>query len=421
MMAKQASKDMTAQVEQLARANERLKAENSQLKTELREHPSPFAKGWRMLVISLCVLLATITLIAGNMLFWAGDTLVNNERYTKTVTPLLQDKVIQQAVADYTTAQLFKNVDVGQFIEEALPPRAGFLAAPLTTQLQNGTEKVLQNILASEKFQTIWANSNEQAHRQFIQSLKSSKGNGVIDLQLVYDQLSQNLSGTKLSFLASKQLPSNIGEVEVVNASWVPTARNVVNNIGWIKPIALIIIAAASALAIWLSHNRRKLVIILGSLFAGGMFASLVGFRITQSIVVARAEPAYQTAVEHVTQIITQLLITQTITLLLISLIIVLVAWLTGPYRSATLCRERVNLILSGKLHQALFSHGEWTITLWMGRYKRLTQWVTVAVIGIIMLLVRLTPKAVVIYGVIALLLVLAIETLAAPAKQFKR
>lgn len=420
-MARKVSKDMTAQVEELARANERLKAENSKLKTELHEHPNPFANGWRMLVIALCLAVATVVLIAGNILFWAGDTLVNNERYTETVTPLLQDQAIQQAVADYTTTELFANIDAEQFIEEALPPRAGFLAGPLTTQLQNGTEKVLREILASEKFQTIWANSNDQAHRQFIQSLKSSKGNGVIDLQHVYDQLSQSLTSTKLSFLASKQLPNNIGEIEVVNASWVPTARNVVNNIGWIKPLALFIVAVASGLAIWLSHNRRKLVIILGGLFASGMFASLIGFRIAQSIAVSKVEPVYQTAAEHAAQIISQSLITQTITLLLVSLIIMITAWITGPYRSAVVCRRRVNLLLSGKLHQALFNHGESSITLWLGRHKRLMQWLAVAGVGIVMLLVRLTPKAVIIYGIIAVILVLIIETFAAPIKESKK
>ena len=92
-MARQ-SKNPAKEVEALARANEQLKAENSLLKTELHDQPGVFAKGWHMVIIAICVAAATALLIVGNAAFWAGDTLINNDRYVKTVTPLLQDTAI---------------------------------------------------------------------------------------------------------------------------------------------------------------------------------------------------------------------------------------------------------------------------------------------------------------------------------------
>lgn len=416
-MASKTSKAAVEEVEVLARANERLKAENEHLKHELGEQPSAFARGWRGLVIGLCVALATALLIVGNLLFWAGNTLVNNDRYVEMVTPLLEDKEIQVAIADYTTVKLFENVNVDQVIQDALPLRAAFLAGPLTGQLQNATEKTLQRVLASDKFQTVWAQSNDKAHEQFISALKNSRGDGTIDLQNVYDRLSQSLSSTKLSFLAGKSLPVNVGTIEIVDASWVPQARTIVNNIDWIKPVALGGIAVASAIAIWLSHSRRRLIIVLASFFAGSMFVSLISFRIMRSIAVSQVAPNYQLAAEHATEIVTKSLVTQTATLLLISLLIVIVAWISGPYRTASATRQRINWLLSGQLHQALFSGNEPGFTRWLAAHKRRLEWAVVALTGIVLLLIHLSPTTVIVSAIIMTVLILLIETLATPQK----
>ena len=302
-----------------------------------------------------------------------------------------------------------------------MPPRAAFLAAPLSNQVKNGTEQALKKVLASDKFQTIWAQSNDKAHQQFIAAIKQSDGSGVINLQDAYNQLSQSLTSTKLSFLAGKSLPSNVGSIEVVKATWVPTARTVINNIGWIKPVTLVGVALFSAAAIWLSRNRRKMVIILGSFFSAGMLVSLVTLRASKAIIVNHTTPAYQTAADHAVHIISRTLVQQTVTLLLIGLVIVIAAWISGPYRLAATSRRRINLLLSGELHQALFGHHETAVTIWIKKHKLQLQWLSVALIAAVMLLVRLSPKTVIIYAVIALLLVVVIEVLAASDTKRKK
>ena len=57
----------------------RLKAENAELKSELTQRHA-FGKGWRLVVVGLCVAAATAFLIVGNILFWAGDTLINSQK-----------------------------------------------------------------------------------------------------------------------------------------------------------------------------------------------------------------------------------------------------------------------------------------------------------------------------------------------------
>jgi hypothetical protein len=420
MMAKKSSDNLSKKVEALSRDNARLQAENSLLRTKVGNQGHAFGKGWRMFAIVLSVALATTFLIVGNILFWAGGTLINTDKYSDTMSSVIKDPEVQKGVALYTTNKIFDNVDVAGTIQNALPPRAGFLASPLTSQVEKATNGVLLHVVSSDKFQATFVKLNTNAHDKFISAIKNSKSDGTINIQDVYNQLSESLQNTKLSFLAGKTLPTKVGSIQVVDAPWLPKARSIIDGIGWIKPVTLLLVALFSTLAIWLSKNRRKLVIILGSFFTISMLISLVSFRVVRSIIVSHAATQYQTAVDHAASIILHPLAVQTITLLLIGLLITVVAWISGPYKAAQNVRGRLDTLLSGKLHQAVFSK-ENAFTLGVAQHKRMLQWLSVALVAIIMLLVTLSPGLVVKYGILIVVLVLIIETLAAPHSRRSR
>jgi hypothetical protein len=407
-----------AQLKVLREANQKLLAENKQLEGRLEKE---FGKttipssALRKLAIILCVAAATAILVVGNIFFWAGNTLINTDRYVETVQPLLKDAAVQRAVADYTTTQLFKQVDVNQVVQDALPPRAQFLAPQLTSQLQNATDKTLQKVVAGDKFQAVWVNTNRTAHERLIGSIKNSTGDGVINLQDVYASLSQNLAGTRLSFLIGKSIPENIGSITVVDAPWIPKVRMVINDIGWLKPVSLLLVAAFSAAAIWLARNRRRVVIGLGVTVSASMAALLVAIHITKHMAAAQAAPAYQTAAEHAANIIARPLVLQTITILLLGLLVVLVGWLTGSYRSASFLRDGFDKYFTRPVHRTLFGQQESTLTRFVARYRQPIEWAIVAVIGFVTVMVRLSPKLVGLYALLMLLLICVIETLAAP------
>ncbi len=419
-MAKQSSGDLSKEIESLARDNQRLKAENSLLKTERGRHQPTIGNGWRMFAIGLSVALATACLVAGNILFWAGDTLINTDKYADTMSAVIKDQEVQKGLALYTSKQIFKNVDVPGVIQNALPPRADFLAEPLTDQVEKATDTVLLRVVSGDRFQNTFIKLNTSAHDRFITSIKNSKSDGTINLQDVYDQLSNSLQNTKLSFLANKTLPAKVGSIQVIDAPWLPKARAVINNIGWIKPVTLLLVAIFSAVAIWLSRNRRKIVIILGSFYAISMLISLVSFRVVRSIIASHANPQYQLAVDHAAKVILHPLAVQTTTLLLVGMLIAIVAWLSGPYRAAAAVRQRLDRLLAGKLHQAIFSR-ENVFTLLISAHRRLLQWLAVALVALIMLMVTLSPALVVKYAILLVILGLVIEILAAPYSKPKR
>lgn len=394
---------------------EELAAENQRLKAELTHGSKKSAAGfWRSMTIALCAAVVVATLIIGNVVFWAGNTIVNSDKYVQTVQPVLQDAAVQSAIADYTTTQLFKQVNVQQTVQNALPERAAFLAPQLTSQLRGATDATLQKALASQRFQTVWANTNQTAHDKLINGIKYSKGDGVVSLQNIYDSLSQNLKDTKLSFLAGKSLPQNIGNIKVVNASWVPKARFVINSVGWLKPVSLLLIAVFSAAAIWLAKRRRTVVILLSGLASLSMIAMLIAIQLVRHAVALQAPAAYQTAADHAAGIILHPLMVQTIAILCVAIIIKIAAWVTGPYKPAAATRRLVDRWLTAPIHNVIW-HRENGLTNWFRSYKTGLQWAAAAAVAIISLLSELSPKEVIWRALIMLFAVLVIETVAAP------
>lgn len=418
-MAKDDKTTLVHEIEELSRDNEKLKEENIHLKDELGHQPARRPAVWRSLAISICVLLATVSLIAGNVLFWAGNTLVNSDRYIQTVQPLLKDSAIQAAIADYTTAKLFNQVDVTAVIQQALPPRADFLAPALTAQLKNATGKTLQSVLASNRFQSTWVNVNRTAHDRLISSLKNSNSDGVVNLQDVYDTLGKSLDGSKLSFLAGKDLPKNIGSITVINAPWVPKARFVVNSVGWLKPVSLLLVGIFSAAAIWLSRRRRATVITIGAFISIGMIASLLGAQAVRAAFVAKAAPAYHTAAEHAGNIVLHHLVVQSLAILCIGVAISLIAWITGPYSYASWLRRAVEKWATSPLHRLIWTR-ENDLTHWLASYRQGIEWGIVGAVAILTLLSEISPREIIWRTVLILLIVLVIETIAAPRNSKK-
>lgn len=392
--------------------NKRLATENATLKKQLS---SSSHRLWQKIVILICVALAGALLVTGNILFWAGNSLVKEDRFVATTSPLIKQPEIQQGIALYATNKLYENVDIEQEIQNVLPPRAEFLAPSISGQVRNATQSSLEKILANEKFQDTWTSTVTKAHSRIINYVKNYQGNGTISLNDVYQSLSKQLEGTKLSFAANKTLPSSVGSITLIQASWLPAAHNLVTNIDLYRFLAILIVMVASALAIWLARNRRKMVIGLGALYSVLMAISLLSIRIFQQSIPAKVASEYQPAVKTAVNIITQPLIIQTRTILLLSILTMIVAWLTGPYKVAVTVRERIQTLLEGKVHQAVFAK-ENAFTRWVGRYKRVLQWAAVLVIAIVMLFfVQLSPKLVVLYGLLMLAIALVVELLAAP------
>jgi hypothetical protein len=179
-----------------------------------------------------------------------------------------------------------------------------------------------------------------------------------------------------------------------------------------------LLFVVCGGLSIFMSWNRRRGVLRLALFSAAALFITLIAIRITREIIASKAQDQYAEAVRRIAQIILHPLAVQTATILVALLVIAVVAWLVGPGRYASVVRDRVRLLFAGKLHGALFGQRENVFTIWVGAHKHIIEWFIIGVIAILLLVNRLTIKALVAYLVMALLLVLVVELLGAPERQ---
>ena len=402
---------------QLQAENERLQAEIERLKRTLVPTPAaPPRRSWRSVLAVLFALLAVLLLAAGNVLFWTGNTVVKNDRFTSSVAPVIRNHSVQTALASYTTTQLFKNVDVDAAVQNALPQQAAFLAPSIADQIQTRTESTLQKVAAAPKFQDTWNRILSGAQAKFIAVVKNSSG-GTIDINDLYQQLSSSLQGTSLSFLANKQLPPKVGAITVASGPNIGRLHNVIVHIDTWRWLAIVLFVACAALAVYLAQRRRRMVVLISTWAVIGLFLTLVAGRILRENIAGQVNPQYADGVRSAVQIMLHPLVVQTTTILVLFVLVALAAWLTGSTASARYVQNRIRLLLAGKLHHALFGERENAFTWWVGRHKRLLQWVAVIVAAIILLMVRVTPGALLASVIAVVVVVLLIELVAAPSQ----
>lgn len=414
---------LTKSLNQLKKENQKLKAENQKLAKELSVANSADSTrsgfGRRVAIVALIVFSA-ILLVLGNLLFWAGNTVTNTDKYVATITPLVEDPAIQKAIASYATVQIFNNVDVEPILAESLPPKASFLAPTLTTQLQNYTGNVVQKVVASDKFQQVWIDTNRNTHERLIRATANSEGDGTISVTKAYQFLSTELANTNLSFLAGKQLPSRVGDIAIVKVEYLPAFRTLVNNIDTWRLLTIGLFVITSAGAVFISRKRRQTAVTLGLLFVAAMFATLIALRIGRETVSAGVDSQYQLAVSNAYQIIVNQLVVSSYVIMVTGILIAVIAWITGSTRSAQAVSSRISTLLSGNVHQALFGKKENSLTVWVGNHKSLLQWGSVVVFGLIMLFTTLTATKLIVFVILILISYVVFEFLAAPSSKRK-
>jgi hypothetical protein len=411
------------QISNLKAENRRLKEENERLRELAGTESVQKAKSGTGIIrktgVIIFMALAVLLLIAGNLFFWAGNTIVKTDRYTDAVEPLISNAEIQSAISSYTTQQLFNSVDVEALTQDVLPPRAEFLAPSISAQLESNTDTVVKGILARPQFQDKWNTAQANAHSRFISAVEQHGSDGSLDISEFYNEISAELKNTRLSFLANKPLPQKVGSIQVISGSWLSSLQTLISNIDTWRTIALIMLLFFSFLAIWFSRKKRQVVIVLGLLFATGMFATLLVIRAAREIIAGKVDAQYSEAASQAAQTLFHPLALQTATILVFGLLVSFVAWVSGPSRGARSITNIVRGLLSGKLHAVLFSK-ENKFTLWMDQYKTVLQWCSVGLVALSILFIRLTPKSLLLSAIAILIAILLIEVLSAKPSNIK-
>ncbi|MDQ1432303.1 MAG: hypothetical protein QOF40_2905, partial [Actinomycetota bacterium] len=229
-------------------------------------------KRWQKVVSVVLLVIGFILVPLSGIAIWSHNQLTNTDRYVETVSPLAENKDIQQAVASRVVTALFSQVDVAKQVEDALPSRAKFLGQPIATATKTYATGVTEKLLASKQFDTLWDNINRRAHDQLVALLTddSAKAKGAVsikdgkvslDLGSVIARVQAKLVAAGLTFLEGVHVPPVSRTIDIINTEGLAEARSylaILDTLAWVLPVLAIAALVGSALVV---RTRRRATI----------------------------------------------------------------------------------------------------------------------------------------------------------------
>jgi len=404
---------------------EELAAENARLKAEVHDQPKRAARGgrtgqgWKALGLGLLIALGCVGLVVANLGLWANRNLVSQDGYQRIATEIIKQPPVQATLVKAANTEFTSRVDVPAVVKDVLPERAAFLAGPISDQILNGVQAGLQKIVSGPKFQQVWVNVNSRAHARMVSTLENYQGNGQIDLQDVYKYLGQQLAGTPLAAVANTSLPPKFGSITVIDASWLPAVQQAYRTITWAPVVGITLAVVAFAVALWWSGRRRRTLIALTVAGALSMVVASVAVRVVRELRLDQYhDTTYRAGAEAVWQVVLTPLFTQTQLWVAVLAIVLVGAWVTGPYRAAQSLRRG----FSGAAERTAQATGNLgansPAVQWLRKRRRAVEWVLLGLdLAVLAFLTPLT-LAIVMWAVAILVALVALLEILTSSKQ---
>ncbi len=250
-----------------------LRAENERLESEveeLRQHDGSGTearrpKRLRRISAWVVLVLACLLAVVSVLVVFVRNEALNTDTYVATVAPLAKDPAVQAAVANRVSDALLSRVDVKGEIQQALPKRAGFLAAPITSGVDTAVHTVALKAVQSDQFATAWTAINRTAHQQLVNLLtgsttgavSSSDGEVSVDLGKVATQVKKRLDAQGITVFDKVQTGNGPTLVLFKSAQLAryQTLVKRLNQLALVLPIVTLLLFIGSVL---LAINRRK-------------------------------------------------------------------------------------------------------------------------------------------------------------------
>ncbi len=321
------------------------------------------------LVVLFCVLLPVTYVVT-----WTHYTVLNTNGFVKTVGPIASDPAVIAAASTEVTNEIFNSLNPQQIIASNLPPKASFLAAPVTNAVKGYVQTAVTKVLSSSQFQTLWNQAIRFAHTQVLAVLNgnSSKAvtttNGQVVLNLVplLNSALQSMQGfisgvvgkpvtlptvtasevpstacKQISNALNRPLPATCGQIPLFPAKQLDSARRAVRIFNGVTVLLLIITPVVAAVALWLSRRRRRTLLQLS---AGGLLGLVVIRRVViwlESALENKGVPANKPARRAIFNHLFREYFSVSRWILIALVLVFLIALVTGPYPWAVTLRAK--------------------------------------------------------------------------------
>lgn len=308
------------------------------------------------IVLGVAVLLAPIAAIGT----WARLQLVDADRFVATFAPLAEDPDVQDFLADQVSAAIDEQVDLEAVVGELfdgirtldLPPRAEsalkLLEAPAASGLSSLIDGVVRDVVSSEQFADIWAQSLRVAHERAVALLQNSQDTALqladdgvlsLDLGVVVERVKATLAERGVGF--ADLIPVIDRSVPIAQADALVLVRTVYQlavAAGFWLPW---VVAGLLVVGILLARNRPRALFWTSAALAAAFLLLAAGMGIGRTFFLGAVSPSIMSAAAAASLFdeVTSLLASTIAALALVAVLVAVWAWLAGTSRPAVRAR----------------------------------------------------------------------------------
>jgi hypothetical protein len=238
---------------------------------------------WKRIAAWVLVVLACILSVLSVVTVFARNQLLNTDTYVNTVAPLASNPAIQTQIAKQVSENLISRTNVEARVKDALPPKAGFLATPVTSALETVTNDLALKAVQSKQFYEVWVAANRASHKQLVAvltgssqgSVSSKNGKVTIDLSQVEVNVKKKLDAKGITVFDKVPAVKGLNFVLFQSKDLVKVQKvtKLLNDLAIVLPIITLLLFAASVVLV---RNRRRGLVRAAAGLAVSMAAVLV-------------------------------------------------------------------------------------------------------------------------------------------------
>ncbi|TQM32978.1 hypothetical protein [Nocardia bhagyanarayanae] len=423
---------------------DRLRAEVTALRAEVRGGARPRRHAWRWTAVAVLVVLVAVLAITTVLARYVRSQVLDTDRYVTTMAPLASDPVLQNEVANTITAEIFARVDIEGMTADALAalteavPAVGDrprvdravegLAPVITQQARDFVHETVLSYVRSDEFEDLWLQANRAAHTRLVAVLTGHVGpesvtvdeNGTVSISL--GTAIENVKARLLDrgFAFAEKIPAVDKQFVLFRSPELVRAQRAVDNLDKASAVLpwVTIAAALATIAAAPAGSRRRALAFVGLALAVGMLILALALIVARALYLERM-PADVLSPDAATAIIGTALVPLRTALrgvAVLGLAIALGAYLAGDSASATAMRRRFGRGMDAVRH-VRGSRPPNAVERWAFGARTALRWTIVGIAALLLVFWHYPTGLVVVWVVLgALLALLAVELLIRPA-----
>lgn len=398
--------------------------------------------GWlRSTLAFVLIFLAAVLTPLSVTSSWLKTQVTDTNQFVEMTTTALHNPAVEQVISDEVSALIIKELNVDQLtadlfagLKSVLPlgdtaaNALSLLEQPLASGAKSLIERVTENVITSEAFENVTEQALTLTHTQVMDLLRGNPDGaivaderGVIGIQVgpIVEAVKEELVAQGIGL--AERIPTINATVEIGQVEGIVQARmalNALDALGYWLPIVVLIMLVLGVLA---ARQRARAAVWAGIGVILSTGAALVAVSLGKYAFLVAVTPQLLpgTAANVIYSTFTARLTELLVAALFIGVLVLLTAYLVGPFRGAQVVRAGVT-DTAGRLRGIAEERGVST-----GSFGRFVDMAHGWIIGVVLAATALTlfllrPFSVaggIWAAIIALLLVLIVELVRRPAE----